>query len=351
MSRSELDDLDDAVSSIFADHCGPDQLAAAEGRLDRRLWQTLDVAGLLAVGVPESAGGSGGGLAEMAVIARRAGEYAAAVPVTESAIAGWLLAEAGLTLPPGVVTVGTGTVKARQIDGTWQLRGVLPRVAYAGDSDVMVGIADSADGPCAFAVPTVETGLKGGENVAREPRDLVAVDTTVGPEWAARIDPSVVDELLLRGALARALMLAGAAARALALTCDYATLRRQFGRPIASFQAVQHQVAALAGEVAVSQAAAQAAVHACEAGFGQPNATVAVAAAKVRAAQAAGVVSAIAHQVHGAIGMTREHVLRFSTSRLWSWRDEWGSEAEWSEKLARCVITGTEGAWPVIAGS
>ena len=346
---SELSDLDDAVRDIFADHCGPDQLAASEGLLDRQLWQTLDAAGLLAVGVPESAGGSGGGLAEMAVIARRAGEYAATAPVTEPGIAGWLLTAAGLKLPAGVVTVGTGTVSARRVDGGWQLRGVMPRVAYARDSDVVTGIAESADGQCAFAVPKAATALSPGQNVAREPRDRVTVDMAVGADRAALVDPAVADELLLRGALTRALMLAGAAVRALTLTREYASLRRQFGRPIASFQAVQHQVAGLASEVAAVQAATQAAVNACEDGFSGPDAAVAVAAAKVRAAQAAGVVSAVAHQVHGAIGMTHEHVLRFSTTRLWSWRDEWGTERMWAEKLARSVIAGANGAWPVIA--
>jgi acyl-CoA dehydrogenase len=348
---SELNDLDDAVRSIFADQCGPDQLAAVEGRLDRQLWRTLDAAGLLAVGVPEAAGGSGGGLAEAAVIARRAGEYAATAPVTEPAIGGWLLAAAGLKLPPGVVTVGTGAVRAQPLDGEWRLQGIMPRVAYARDCDVVVGIAESVEGPCAFAIPIAATELRPGENLAREPRDQVTVDTTVAGDRAAPVAPAIVGELLLRGALARALMIAGAGARALTLTCEHASLRQQFGRPIASFQAVQHQVAVLACEVAAAEAATAAAVRVCEAGFEQAEATVAVAAAKVRAAQAAGTVAAIAHEVHGAIGMTQEHVLRFTTSRLWSWRDEWGTEVLWAEKLARCVAAGTNGTWPVIAGN
>jgi acyl-CoA dehydrogenase len=346
----DLKALDEVVTTILGDYCTPAQLTAAEGLLDRSLWQTLDEAGLLAVGVPEWAGGSGGALAETAVIARRVGEYAAVAPVTEPALGGWLLSAGGLKLPAGILTVGTGNVSARRLDGGWQVRGVMRRVAYARDSDVVVGVAKSADGLCAFAVPTVETAMTAGENLAREPRDVVAVDTTLAPDRAAPVAAAVAEELLLRGALVRALMLVGAAERALALTCEYASVRRQFGRPIGAFQAVQHQVATLACEVAAAQAATQAAVRACERGFSRPAATVAVAAAKVRTAQAAGTVSAIAHQVHGAIGMTHEYVLRFTTSRLWSWRDEWGTETMWAEKLARCVTAGTDGTWQAIVG-
>ena len=105
--------LDDAVTRILADHCTPGRIAAAGGGLDRDLWHVLDTAGLLAVGVPERAGGSGGTLTEAAILLRRAGEYAAAVPLAESGIlGGWLLAGAGLELPAGILTVGTGEVDA-----------------------------------------------------------------------------------------------------------------------------------------------------------------------------------------------------------------------------------------------
>ena len=59
--------------------------------------------------------------------------------------------------------------------------------------------------------------------------------------------------------------------------------------------------------------------------------------------------SAIAHQIHGAIGMTQEYTLRFITSRLWSWRDEWGSEDMWAKELARSAVAGIGGLWPLVA--
>lgn len=349
MSR-ELQALDDAVTKILADHCTPDRIAAAETSIDRELWRILDKAGLLTVGVPERAGGSGGGLTEAMVLLRRAGEYAAPVPLAESGIlGGWLLAAAGLRLPAGILTVGQGEVAAKRQGRAWQLSGTLRRVAYARHADAVAGIARSPDGPCAFAVPVKEVAIAPGENLAREPRDTVTFDVTVPPERAAPVDAAAADELVSRGALARALMVAGAVRRVLALTSEYASVRRQFGRPIASFQAVQQHVATLACEAAASHAAAEAAVRACEAGFGRPAARHAIAAAKVRTAQAAGLASALAHQVHGAIGMTQEHALQVTTTRLWAWRDEWGSEHLWAEELARSALGGTSDLWPTIA--
>ena len=60
----------------------------------------------------------------------------------------------------------------------------------------------------------------------------------------------------------------------------------------------------------------------------------------------------IAHQVHGAIGFTREHDLRLVTTRLWAWRDEDGSDAEWNAEIGATVLAaGPDGLWPLITGT
>ena len=94
------------------------------------------------------------------------------------------------------------------------------------------------------------------------------------------------------------------------------------------------------------------------AGAGQPGAgegVSAVVAAKAQASNGAGVVAAIAHQLHGAIGTTEEHRLRLTTTRLWSWRDEDGSEAECFAELGRAALraasaAGAKGLWPWLSG-
>ncbi|EHN76869.1 acyl-CoA dehydrogenase, partial [Streptomyces coelicoflavus ZG0656] len=100
--------------------------------------------------------------------------------------------------------------------------------------------------------------------------------------------------------------MAGAHDRVLELTVDHVTTRVQFGRPLAKFQAIQQELAKLAGEVAAASAAADQAADAYVAGG---DITFAVAVARARIGEAASKASAIAHQLHGAIGFTREHVL------------------------------------------
>jgi acyl-CoA dehydrogenase len=142
-------------------------------------------------------------------------------------------------------------------------------------------------------------------------------------------------------------LIAGAARRALELTLRHTAEREQFGRALGRFQAVQQQVAEMAAEVAAVRAAADAAVEFCAAdGVGDERAGVAVAAAKIHAGRAAGVVARIAHQAHGAIGFTQEHPLHLVTTRLWAWRDEAG----WARELGdRALAAGADGRWPLLA--
>jgi acyl-CoA dehydrogenase len=219
-----------------------------------------------------------------------------------------------------------------------------------GDGDWLAVIAPAGQGG---------TGRGGtGRNLAGEPRDEVILggDTEVHGVPAGTADYA---RRLLR--LFRSLLIAGAAQRALDLTVTYVQEREQFGRPLARFPTVQQELARMAGEVALTSAATQAAVGAERPGAGEG--VSAVVAAKAQASSGAGIVAAIAHQLHGAIGTTEEHRLRLTTTRLWSWRDEDGSEAECFAELGRAALaaaTGARaesgigagtGAWAGLAGS
>jgi acyl-CoA dehydrogenase len=140
--------------------------------------------------------------------------------------------------------------------------------------------------------------------------------------------------------------LAAALEQVLAWTVQYAGERVQFGRPLGKFQAIQMELAEMAGEVTAVTALTDAAVHAVERG---ENVVLACAAAKVRAGSAVKVVARLAHQVHGAIGFTQEHKLHHLTRRLWSWRDEAGSELAWSRALGAGLLAGGgDDLWPAL---
>jgi acyl-CoA dehydrogenase len=103
-----------------------------------------------------------------------------------------------------------------------------------------------------------------------------------------------------------------------------------------------------AGQYAAATAAAELAVEAC----GNADFAFAVAIAKARVGEAAGKVAEVCHQVHGAIGFTHEHPLHFATRRLWSWRDEFGHETYWQERVGRVVCSaGGEALWPMLVGA
>jgi acyl-CoA dehydrogenase len=130
--------------------------------------------------------------------------------------------------------------------------------------------------------------------------------------------------------------------------------REQFGRALARFPTVQQEIARMAGEVALISAATQAAVAAeADHDAGGARGLSAVLAAKGQASDSAGTVAAIAHQLHGAIGTTREHRLRLTTTRLWSWRDEDGTAAECFAELGRAALGAARpggGLWPWLTG-
>jgi acyl-CoA dehydrogenase len=336
-------ELTDLAESVFAD-----AVSAAVGSsvgFDAALWATLEETGLARLTLPTAAGGSEGTFADAAVVLAAAGAHAARVPLVETdLLAGWLLHAAGIELPSGPLTVGvTGEVT---VDGA-TVRGALRRVPWTrAASGIVVLTGDQVVllGPDSLAVTD-------GTNLAEEPRDAVDVDGAV--QAVAPAPDGAADELRLRAALGRAQLLAGAARGALAASVRYAGEREQFGRSIGRFQAVQQQLAVAAAEVAAASAAASAAARTATAD-GMPAASTrfAVAAAKARTGEAAGAVARIAHQVHGAIGFTREHDLRLTTTRLWAWREEDGSDAEWNAALgATALAAGADGLWPLITGA
>lgn len=344
---SELRDMiADSVTRLFSEQVDRKVLDSAEsGDWPAALWNMVEESGFHRLLVPEAQGGAGGTWNDAYPILHALGYYRVPLPLSETMVAGGLLAAAGLPIPDGPLTViqqgVNNKLKLSITDGQLRLSGEVTSVPWARFAKAIV-VAGRAGTESVLAL--VAPGRKGmkivpSTSVSREPHDTVrfrncAVDTFV------RCDARLPDQpVLLHGALARAVMMVGAEEAILHQTVQYANDRIQFGKPIGKLQAIQQSLAILAGEVTSAQSAALAAVS--------PRATAGgalsrfdIAVAKIRAGQAAGQVAAIAHQVHGAFGFTYEHTLQYSTRRLWAWRAEFGAESAWARELGELAIRG-----------
>ena len=339
--------LCDVATRLFTDHVTQKMLDAAKhDGWSAALWHELEQAELPLVGVPDAFGGAGGSLSDAAAVLRIAARHAAPAPLAETVLAGWLLSSAGLQVPRVPLTIGP--VLDEKI--------TVKRVPFARVARQLVLMADSAHGLMVVAVDASHCRITPGRNLGYEPRDAVVLDHIAALAAAPAGTGITRASLQARGALLRAVQIGGALEHALHLACEYATQRVQFGRKIAQFQAIQQELARCGGEVAAAVAAALSAVGVVErlAVDSSANAAhqtlIAVATAKIRAADAAREAVAITHQVHGAIGVTDEYALHHVTLRALSWREEFGNEVYWSMKLGRAMQeTGADAYWPSLS--
>ena len=340
--------LGDVVTRLFTERVTKDLLESAEtGAWPDALWQAVEENGLTWPLVPESKGGAGGTWADAFVVARAAGRHAVPLPIVETIVGSWLLSASGLDVPSGPLTLAPvhrdERLRLARAGNAWRLSGAAARVPW-GRAAGHVVVVTEADGRTMVALAArgaVE--VKADRNLAREPRDTLVFEQTpvVAAAPAGRDVPT--QATFLYGALARSAQMAGGLDYLLRQASQYATERRQFGKPIGSFQVIQQNLAVLAGHAAAAGTAAANAFGAADRG----DAAFEIAVAKVRVGEAAGLGASIAHQVHGAIGFTYEHALQFTTRRLWSWRAEFGSESDWAVDLGRSVAErGADALWP-----
>lgn len=316
------------------------------------LWAALTEAGLPLSWVPEDCDGSGSSLADGFSIASSAGKFAVPVPLVETMLAGWLLSQAGLPSPPGMMTVAPARPQDRiafNADGT--LNGRVRGVPFAADAQHIAVIAAAVKG---FTVALVEASachIEAGESLGHDALNVVAFNA-VRP-IAAKPAPSgfTPGSLMLMGATVRSLQIAGSLETMLDISVRYSNERVAFEKKISKFQAVQHNLAKLAGEVAAAVAAAGSAADAIANSASFDDAVfLEAASAKIRCAEAAEKGTAIAHQVHGAIGFSVEHILHRYTLRALAWRDDFGHESYWATELGKFVAArGADELWPLVA--
>src|SRR6185436_14399520 len=282
-------------------------------------------------------------LAHASVLLKAAGRHLAPVPLGETIIVRMLLAERDIDPPQGPLSFGLIEGHTHVHGDHSHVEGKGGRIPYARAAKAL--LLATRDGTDAVVLPTRRLQIAEGKNIASEARDEIALTDTAGMTVEGVSGPALMGV----GAALRAIAIAGALERVLLQTTEYARTRVQFGKPIAAFQAIQQQLAILAGQVAAAGMAADTAI----ANFAAPDRLLRSAAvAKIRCGEAAGIAASIAHQVHGAIGITYEHSLHFATRRLWSWRAEFGSEAYWAEWVGKeSARGGADAYWPALTAS
>lgn len=301
----------ETAKRIFADQCDKSVVDAADfntkgeiGTFPTVLWRTLEETGLTAMGTEEGGGTFGDAL----LVLREAGVAAAPIPLAEHLVALQLLAAANQSVPSGILTV------AAVVDG---------RVSGVRFTEVADWLLLAAEDQL-YLLENKSLSWEQSASIAGESIGALAVlpklENGVSLVGAA-------NQLEQLGARARVNLMSGAMSDVLRLSVQYVTEREQFGRSLSKFQAIQQQLAIMAGEVAACQRAADSTLNS--------KAEIDTAIAKSRLGEAVTIITDIAHQVHGAIGYTLEHGLNHRTRRLWQWRDEYGAERYWQVKLGR----------------
>ena len=192
--------------------------------------------------------------------------------------------------------------------------------------------------------------IEDGVNLGNDASDTVTFNNVqpVAIKPAPKASTSLADA---DGRCGASLQIAGALESMLEISVRYSNERVAFEKKISKFQAVQHNLARLAGEAAAALAAASSAADTIANSTSFDEAVfLEAASAKIRCAEAAEKGAAIAHQVHGAIGFTIEHILHRYTLRALAWRDDFGHESYWAVELGKLVAArGADELWPLVA--
>jgi acyl-CoA dehydrogenase len=305
---------------------------------DDALWRALQETGLdRLTSTPDLAATP----ADAAVVLRGLARHAAAVPIAETDLtACWLVRKAGFEAPPGPLTVAIA--QGAMSNGT--IAGTAARVPWAQQAAAVVLAVRTAD---ALHVGIMhEPEIEVSHNLAGEP--CGTVEFTISVDQLIALPMPIAAELSCRGAWARCCQTIGALDAAAELTVAHTRERSQFGRPLSAFQAVQHALATMAGDIERARAVTTTAVAAAdEYGFAASQTQHAVTVAKVVLGQVVDPVTTIAHQLHGAIGVTAEHPLWLATLRAQAWIDEFGSTTEHAHRLGAASIA-AKALWDIV---
>jgi acyl-CoA dehydrogenase len=264
--REEQLEIRELAAKLFAERATTERVRAAErtdDRIDRELWADLALTGLLGLALPESSGGAGLGLSELCLVLEQQGRHVAPVPLWQTVVAALTVAEFGseeqrtALLPAiadgtriatvGLEEFGVGApdrpaTTANQGSTGWQLTGTKAAVPYAHLADRAVVSATTLTGAALFLIDPRDTSVavERVDTTAHEPAAHLSFAGTPAEPLG---DAGALPWLLARLQVAAAAVQLGVADSAIAQGARYVSERTQFGRPLGTFQAVQHALA------------------------------------------------------------------------------------------------------------
>ena len=338
--------IGETARAFFAENATSERTrkAMAADGIDADLWSAFcQELGLSGIGIPESAGGAGLGLVELAIIAEAAGAQVAALPMLGSlAMSAQAIAAGGTAdqqaahlpaLLSGEVIAGYVHDAGLTADGN-SLAGEAGFVAHGGSAQLFVVTSNTG----AWIVPADAPGVTVTPLTTMDQTRPYARVTLAGAQGEPLADPAAAIAAAHRaGFVAVAAEALGGAQAALDRTVAYAKERVQFGRQIGSFQAYKHRLADLMIEIEQARSAVYWA--ACAVDEGSDEAPLAVHAAKSFAADTFFLCAGNMIQLHGGIGFTWEHDAHLYFKRARAIQSMLGS-GEWHREQVATMILG-----------
>ncbi|WP_376100055.1 acyl-CoA dehydrogenase family protein [Roseomonas sp. CCTCC AB2023176] len=303
-----------------------------EPGFDPGLWREIGELGWIGLAVPEAAGGSGLGMREFCALAEEFGAALTPEPLVPCALSAHLLAAcddhgALPQLLTGEMVIATAWQEA---PNTLEAPGTpdAPRIFVPAAAGADVFLLPVRDGKTLALYEVLAAGCEVSPEALQDGgyQGTVRADLSRGKKLSSDIG-AALSVGLDRAALATAAVMLGVMDRAFAMTLDYLKTRTQFGKPIGSFQALQHRAADLKIQVALTRASVEAAAAAFDSGAMPQACRAAASRAKHRASESGMLVTRQAIQLHGGIGYTDEHDVGLYLRRAMVLMNQFGSAA------------------------
>ena len=320
--------LAEGIGDLLKAECTPEVVRAAMDAADGRvpgLWAQLAEMGVLALEVPEAAGGLGFGPMEMGLVMEAAGRVALPEPLmSTAAVAAPILAASDA--PPATAwleRLTSGATVALSLSGQ--------ATVHAGSADgVLIQVSDQLHIVDASAVAWTAT-----QSVDRA-RPLAFASWTPTDDSTLVGGSELVAAALGRAALASASQLLGLSETMISMTVGYAAERKQFGVAIGTFQAIKHHLAN--AELAVSFARPVVRRAAYSLAMGDPDAALHISMAKAAASDAAHRIGQLTLQCHGAIAYTVEYDHQLYLKKAWALAARYGDAGYHREQVAKRIL-------------